>query len=71
MNYRQKHELGLFDNIMPDKIVISRDPSTVKGVVVACGYSKMAEVNIQALELAKRKNGWQFEIKQMPKMLLH
>jgi hypothetical protein len=69
-NYSQKKELGLFPEELPDRITINEDSASVEGIVVACGYSKLAEGNIKSLKNAKQKNGWNIEIRQMPKMQL-
>jgi len=69
-NYEQKKQLGLFDESMPDTIIIDRDIDSVEGIVVAGGYSKLAEENSRQLQNAIRRNGWNIRVKQMPKMLL-
>jgi hypothetical protein len=73
LNYRQKKELGLFDEIMPempDNITINKNISGVEGIVIACGYSKLAEENIKRLSSAIERNRWNIKVRQMPKMQL-
>jgi hypothetical protein len=73
-NYEQKKQLGLFDNggnHMPDSIIIDCDEDSVEGVVVAGGYSQLAEKNIEQLYSAIQKNGWNIKVKQMRRMLLN
>lgn len=72
-NYEQKKQLGLFDNAknpMPDSILIDREPKSVQGMVVAGGYSRLAERNIKRLHGAIQDNGWDIRVKQMRRMLL-
>jgi hypothetical protein len=69
-NYLQKKELGLFPEELPDVININEDTASVEGIVVACGYSKLAEQNIESLKNTMRENRWDFEIRQMPKLKL-
>ena len=73
INYVQKKQLGLFDNShvpMPDSIEIDREPASVEGLVVAGGYSHLANRNIEELRRAIRENGWDIRVKQMRRMLL-
>ena len=72
-NYQQKKQLGLFDNTdepMPDSILIDCDENSVEGVVVAGGYSQLANENIKQLYSVIEKNGWNIKVKQMRRMLL-
>jgi len=73
-NYLQKKQLGLLDNTntpMPDSILIDREPNNVEGIVVAGGYSQLAEKNIEQLRGAIQENGWDIRVKQMRRMLLN
>ena len=70
-NYRQKKNLGLFSSDMPGAIVINTDPETVEGIVVSCGYSQLAEANIEALKKTIGKNRWNIKVVQMPKLKLN
>jgi len=70
LNYQQKKGLGLFGNEMPDSIVICREQSSVKGLVVSCGYSLVADENIKSLKRVIRSNAWGIAAYQMPRMKL-
>ena len=72
-NYEQKKQLGLFNGAaegMPDRITIDKNINSVEGIVVAGGYSQLAEKNIAILNIAIEKNGWDITVKQMRRMLL-
>jgi len=69
-NYSQKKELGLFNEDMPDSIKINNDLASVEGIVVAIGYSQLAQKNIESLNTAIKKNGWNITVRQMPIMQL-
>jgi len=69
-NYLQKKQLGLFPEETPDSIELNKDTASVEGIVVACGYSNLAEQNIRSLKNTMHENRWNFEIRQMPKMQL-
>jgi hypothetical protein len=69
-NYSQKKELGLFNEDMPDSIKINSDLASVEGIVVAIGYSQLAQKNIESLNTAIKRNGWNITVRQMPKMQL-
>jgi len=73
-NYEQKRQLGLFEKTkdpMPESILIDRNENSVKGVVVAGGYSQVANKNIEQLHGAIQKNGWDIRVRQMRRMLLN
>jgi hypothetical protein len=70
LNYRQKKGLGLFSEEMPDSIAINRQKSSVKGLVVSCGYSRIANENIRSLNRVIGNNGWEISVHQMPTMKL-
>jgi hypothetical protein len=70
LNYRQKKGLGLFGEEMPDSIAISREETSVRGLVVSCGYSLVADENIKRLNRAIRNNAWGITVYQMPTMKL-
>jgi len=70
LNYCQKKDLGLFKEDMPDCIEINTDTASVKGLVVAIGYSQLAQKNIKSLNTAIERNGWNITVRQMPKMQL-
>jgi len=69
-NYSQKKELGLFSEDMPDSIKINSDLASVEGIVVAIGYSQLAQKNIEILDTAIKTNGWDITVRQMPIMQL-
>lgn len=70
LNYWQKKALGLFGEEMPDSITINREKGSVKGLVVSCGYSQIADENIKSLNCVIRKNAWGITAYQMPTMKL-
>lgn len=73
-NYGQKKQLGLFDTThkpMPHNILIDPEPNSIEGIVIACGYSQLAEKNIKQLRCAIKENGWSILVKQMNRMLLN
>jgi hypothetical protein len=70
LNYRQKKGLGLFGEEMPDSIAINREKSSVKGLVVSCGYSQVADENIKSLNRVIRNSAWGITAYQMPRMKL-
>ncbi len=70
LNYIQKKGLGLFGEDMPDSIAINREESSVRGLVVSCGYSLVADENIKRLSRAIRNNAWGITAYQMPAMKL-
>ncbi|MFC2039865.1 hypothetical protein ACFLTW_01645 [Chloroflexota bacterium] len=69
-NYEQKKQLGLFNEEMPNQITIDNNTNSIEGIVVAGGYSQLAEKNIEKLNSAIEKNGWDIAVKAMPRMLL-
>jgi hypothetical protein len=69
-NYHQKKELGLFKPNLPDNIEIERAAETVEGLVVVCGYSQLGEKAISNLWRKVRENGWNIEVRQVPRLNL-
>jgi hypothetical protein len=69
-NYCQKKHLGLFDEKLPESIVINRDLAGIKGIVISSSYSQIATVNIKSLREAIKNHGWQIEVHQMQPMKL-
>jgi CRISPR/Cas system-associated exonuclease Cas4 (RecB family) len=69
-NYRQKKELGLFDLGLPNEIEFDEDEKTVEGLVVACGYSQLAEQALGNLRQKIEVNRWDIKAQQMPKLEL-
>lgn len=70
LNYQQKKALGLFGEEMPDSIAINREKSSVKGLVVSCGYSRIADENIKSLNRVIKNKAWGITAYQMPTMKL-
>lgn len=72
-NYRQKKELGLFnpfDPNLPDQIEIERDATTVEGLVIVCGYSKLGEKAIKNLKEKIEEKGWNIRVHQITNKLV-
>ena len=69
-NYRQKKELGLFDPRLPNEVEIDEDEKTVEGLVVACGYSQLAERALGCLRQKIEQNRWDIRVQKMPKLQL-
>jgi hypothetical protein len=64
-NYRQKFKFGLLEADMPPTVKINKEPDSVEGLVVVCGYSGIAKGNIAALNKAIVENNWDIKIHQM------
>jgi uncharacterized protein YueI len=67
-NYQQKKELGLFASSLPDDIEI--DEHMVEGLVVACGYSRLAEQALKNLRQEIKENRWDIKVQQMPRLVI-
>lgn len=67
-NYRQKKELGLFnpyDHRLPNEIEIDTDERSVEGLIVAGGYSGLADKALRNLCQKIRKNQWDVKVQRM------
>lgn len=62
-NYRQKKELGLFGSDLPNDIEI--DKNTVEGLVIAGGYSGLADKALPDLCEKIREKRWDVKVQRM------
>lgn len=62
-NYRQKKELGLFGSDLPNDIEI--DKNTVEGLIIAGGYSGLADKALPDLCQKIREKRWDVKVQRM------